>query len=85
MVALLEKRKTHLEDVVGKRRFDEFWADNQPLKSELETEKKSLEEKKAVQGQIDSTNNAIEPIQARIDYAIKEVQERSYSNVRLKQ
>ncbi|GHU24645.1 hypothetical protein FACS1894164_11770 [Spirochaetia bacterium] len=45
----------------------------------LTSEKKALgifklKEKKAVQGQIDSTNNEIAPIQARIDSAIREVQ-----------
>jgi len=39
MLALVEKRKQRLEEVVGKRRFDEYWAAHQPEKTELESEK----------------------------------------------
>jgi chromosome segregation ATPase len=122
ILALAEKRKQRLEEVVGKRRFDEYWAAHQSEKAELESEKQSLtekiaalneeittvpqktdgydtmvelqkkienltsekkalglfklKEKKAVQVQIDSTNNEIAPIQVRINSAIEEVQGR---------
>jgi len=122
MLALLETRKKRLEEVVGKRRFDEYWAAHQSEKTALESEKQSLteqiaaineeittvpqktdgyaamvelqkkaeslasekkalgilklKEKKAVQLQIDSTNDEIAPIQERINAAIEEVQKR---------
>jgi len=122
MLALFETRKKRLEEVVGKRRFDEYWAAHQSEKTELESEKQSLteqiaalneeittvpqktdgyaamvelqkkaenltsekkalslfklKEKKAVQAQIDSTNDEIAPIQERINTAIEEVQKR---------
>jgi len=44
MLALLEKKKNHLEEVVGKRRFDEYWAAHQEEKKALESEKQSLNE-----------------------------------------
>ena len=121
MLALLETRKTRMEEV-GKRRFDEYWTAHQSEKKVLESEKQSLteqiaalnaeiaaippkddgyakmvelqkkaenlasekkalgllklKEKKAVQLQIDSTNNEIAPIQERINAAIEEVQKR---------
>jgi transcription elongation factor Elf1 len=119
LLALVQKRKKEIDDLIQKRRIDEFWAANQPLKAELESEKTLLaeqianlnreissiptktegydemvklqtevenlnskkktfglfkiKEKKTVQAQIDSTNNKIAPIQARIDSAINEV------------
>jgi len=122
MLALVETRKQRLEEVVGKRRFDEYWTAHQSEKTALESEKQSLteqiaaineeitavpqktdgyadmvelqkkaenlasekkalgllklKEKKAVQLQIDSTNNEIAPIRERINAAIEEVQKR---------
>ncbi|MCL1956799.1 MAG: hypothetical protein FWF63_05710 [Fibromonadales bacterium] len=122
ILALVEKRKQRLEEVVGKRRFDEYWVAHQSEKTELESEKQSLteqivalnteittvpqktegystmvelqkkvenltaekkalglfklKEKKAVQVQIDATNDEIAPIQARINAGIEEVQKR---------
>jgi len=56
MLALVEKRKDRIEEIVGKQRFDEFWAENQPLKANLETEKKTLTEKiEALNKEISST------------------------------
>ena|GEM_PF-2306286 len=120
LVVIVQKRKKEIEELIMKRRFEEFWAANQSLKADLESEKKTLteqigahnkeilaipektdgynemrelqkkveslaaekkalgifklKEKKAVQVNIDSTNNAIAPIRARIDSAIGEVQ-----------
>jgi len=113
---ILVKRQTRIDEVIGKRRFDEYWDAHQSEKAELEAEKKSLsaqvtdinqeilkitqntdgyanmvefqkkvqnltsekdalgilkrKEKKALQEQIDSANNAIAPIQSRINSAI---------------
>jgi len=44
IVGMLKQRQTRLHEVVGKRRFEEFWAENQPLKAELESEKSGLKE-----------------------------------------
>ena len=44
ILMLLEKRKKRLEDVVGKRRFDEYWDAHKDEKYALESEKKSLNE-----------------------------------------
>jgi len=44
MVALVESRKKRLEEVVSKRRFDEYWADHQDEKMGLESERSSLNE-----------------------------------------
>jgi len=124
MLALVEKRKNHLEEAVRRRRFEEFWAENQTLKADLEAERETLKEqiealnreiltipektegynemllkqkkiqrltfekeslgffkindKKAVQRRIDSTNNEIAPIQARINSAIEMVQKKIF-------
>lgn len=51
--ARVEERKRILEDVVGKRRFEEFWTENQALKIELESEKTTLT------GQIETHNKEI--------------------------
>jgi uncharacterized Zn finger protein (UPF0148 family) len=121
LLTSVKKRKKAIDDLITKRRFEEFWAANQSLKTSLESEKKTLtekievqnneikvipektegysqmlelqkkvedlasekkalgifklKEKKAIQEQIDSANNDIAPIQARIDSATKEVQE----------
>jgi uncharacterized Zn finger protein (UPF0148 family) len=53
MLAKIEERKTILENAVGKRRFEEFWAENQALKTELESEKATLI------GQIEAHNKEI--------------------------
>lgn len=42
MLSLLETRKKRLEEVVGKRRFDEYWASRQDEKAALEAEKKDI-------------------------------------------
>ena len=56
MLALVEKRKKKLEEVVGKRRFEKFWAENQTLKSNLESEKKTLTEQiEALKKEISAT------------------------------
>jgi len=39
----IKKRQQRLDDVVGKKRLEFFWANNQSLKEELETEKRTLE------------------------------------------
>jgi tetratricopeptide (TPR) repeat protein len=122
MLASLNRNEDHLEEVVAKRRFDEFWDANQPLKAQLLSERESLEgqvvtfngeitgipertegygemirlqkeverlaaekkalgffkfkDKKAIKLQINSTNDAIKPIQSRIDSAIAAVNNR---------
>ena len=56
MTTIVLARKTLLEEIVAKRRFDEFWATNQSLKAELESEKQSLNE------QITQLNTDIEAV-----------------------
>ena len=50
MVYWAGQQKARLEETAGKRRFDEFWEANQPLKAELEAEKQTLSE------QVDALN-----------------------------
>ena len=56
MVSLTENRIKRLEEVVGKRRFDEYWTAHQDDKKALESEKQSL------QGQIAKLNNDIQAV-----------------------
>ena len=56
MVLWVESKKQRIEEVVGKRRFDEYWDAHQDKKEVLETEKKSLNE------QITKLNNDIKAI-----------------------
>ena len=44
MVALVDSREKRLEEVVGKRRFDEYWDAHKDKKVSLESEKSSLNE-----------------------------------------
>jgi hypothetical protein len=44
MIVLIENRKVRLEDVVGKRRIDEYWNAHQDEKKALDSEKQSLNE-----------------------------------------
>jgi len=39
----LKERQKRLDDIVGKKRLEFFWANNQSLKEELENEKRTLE------------------------------------------
>ena len=119
-----DRRIRRIEEAIAKRRFDEFWTANQPLKAQLEAEKEPLlgqianynteiaeipartegyaellslqdqaerlkadkknlgmlkfKDKKAVQEQIDYTNNQMVPILSRIDAAIAVVRERIF-------
>ena len=44
MTTQVSVRRALIEEIIAKRRFAEFWAANQPLKAELESEKQSLNE-----------------------------------------
>jgi len=61
MLTLLEERKKRLVEVVGKRRFDEYWAAHQSEKTELESEKQSLTE------QIAALNEEITTVPQKTD------------------
>ena len=56
LLAVVKKRKKAIDDLITKRRFEEFWAANQSLKTNLESEKKTLIEK------IEVHNNEIKVI-----------------------
>ena len=56
MVYIVESRKKRLEDIIGKRRTDEYWEAHQDDKKALESEKQSL------QGQIAKLDNDIKAI-----------------------
>ena len=56
LVILVQKRKKKIDEIISKRRFDEFWVANQTLKTNLESEKESLKK------QIDVHNDEIKII-----------------------
>ena len=61
MPFLVEGRKKRIEETASRRRFEEFWAANQPLKAELESEIQALN------GQIATLNNEIQMIPGYAD------------------
>lgn len=56
MLNLVKEKKEYIEEVVGVRRFDEYWNAHQSEKEDLETEKESLlEEISAINNEVSET------------------------------
>ena len=75
MLSLLDNKSTELEEIIGKRRFDEYWDDHKEQRAALEAEKNYLLE------QVLAINNEVNATPQKTDgyYSMIELQKRAES------